>query len=145
MQFFGIRVQHTPVAKYLFVLGVVVVLALVAKNLVRGDIGRMWMAVRDMDIAAEVIGIRPLHAKLSPSPSPRSIRRRRRAVGVPLSRPWEPLAFNINRSFQVLFMVIIGGLGTILGSFLGAAFIVLLPIFLDRCRGLLGIPIVDGD
>ena len=54
---------------------------------------------------------------------------------------WEPLAFDINRSFQILFMVIIGGLGSILGSFLGAAFIVLVPIFLNQVPGLLGIPL----
>ena len=53
---------------------------------------------------------------------------------------WEPLAFDINRSFQILFMVIIGGLGSILGSFLGAAFIVLTPIFLNQLPGLLGVP-----
>ena len=54
---------------------------------------------------------------------------------------WEPQAFDINRSFQVLFMVIIGGLGTILGSFLGAAFIVLLPILLNQLPAWLGIPL----
>ena len=43
----------------------------------------------------------------------------------------EPEGFNLDLSFRVLFMVIIGGVGSILGSFLGAAFIVLLPIFLN--------------
>ena len=52
---------------------------------------------------------------------------------------WEPLAFNIDRSFQLLFMVIIGGLGSILGSFLGAAFILILPIFLDQAPHALGL------
>src|SRR5262249_3171474 len=52
---------------------------------------------------------------------------------------WEPLAFDVNRSFQVLFMIIIGGLGTLLGSFLGAAFIVLVPIFLNQLPSWLGI------
>ena len=50
--------------RYLLILAFVVVLALVAKNLVRGHIGRSWMAIRDMDIAAEIIGIRPLRTKL---------------------------------------------------------------------------------
>ena len=45
---------------------------------------------------------------------------------------WEPLAFDMNRSFSLLFMIIIGGLGSILGSFLGAAFIVVLPIVLNQ-------------
>ena len=54
---------------------------------------------------------------------------------------WEPLAFNIDRSFQLLFMVIIGGLGSILGAFLGAAFILILPIFLDQVPHALGMPL----
>ena len=54
---------------------------------------------------------------------------------------WEPLTFNIDRSFSLLFMVIIGGLGSILGSFLGAAFITLLPLFLNQLPGLLGLPL----
>src|SRR5215468_5450439 len=55
----------TPVTRYLIVLLLVVMMTWIASNLVRGRIGRMWMAVRDMDIAAELIGIRPLQAKLS--------------------------------------------------------------------------------
>ena len=53
---------------------------------------------------------------------------------------WEPAAFNIDRSFQLLFMVIIGGLGSIMGSFFGAAFIVMLPIVLDQAAGLVRHP-----
>ena len=117
-----------------FVLAIVVVLALAAKNLVRGRIGRTWMAIRDMDVAAEVIGIRPLHAKLLGlrgqlvllSASPARCGRFLHLGTV------EPVAFDVDRSFQILFMVIIGGVGTILGSFLGAAFIVLLPILLNQ-------------
>jgi branched-chain amino acid transport system permease protein len=132
----------TPARKYLLVLGIVVVLALAAKNLVRGRIGRMWMAIRDMDIAAEIIGIRPLHAKLSAfAVSSFYIGVAGALWGFVRLGSWEPLAFDINRSFQVLFMVIIGGLGSILGSFLGAAFIVLIPIFLNQLPTLLGIPI----
>jgi branched-chain amino acid transport system permease protein len=57
--------MESPLDRYLFVLTIAVVLTLAAKNLVRGHIGRSWMAMRDMDVAAEVIGIRPLYAKLS--------------------------------------------------------------------------------
>src|SRR5262249_22770922 len=52
------------ITRYPFCLTFVAVLALAAKNLVRGRIGRMWMAIRDMDIAAEIIGIQPLKTKL---------------------------------------------------------------------------------
>ena len=131
----------TPQAKYLFALAVVTLLALAAKNMVRCKIGRSWMAVRDMDIAAEIIGIRPLVAKLSAFAISSFY------VGI-AGAMWafiytssvEALAFEISRSFQILFMIIIGGLGSILGSFLGAAFIVLLPIFLSNAPALLGIP-----
>src|SRR5713101_9147369 len=51
-------------SKYVLTLAVVSLLALAAKNMVRSAIGRSWMAIRDMDVAAEVIGIRPLRTKL---------------------------------------------------------------------------------
>ena len=120
----------------------VVVLTLAAKNLVRGRIGRMWMAMRDMDIAAEIIGIRPLHAKLSAFAVSSFYIGVAGALWAFLRLgSWEPLAFDVNRSFQVLFMIIIGGLGTLLGSFLGAAFIVLVPIFLNQLPSWFGIPL----
>jgi branched-chain amino acid transport system permease protein len=141
LELFGMPID-TPAQRYLLVLAVVVVLALAATNLVRGRIGRMWMAMRDMDIAAEIIGIRPLHAKLSAfAVSSFYIGVAGAMWGFIRLGSWEPLAFDINRSFQVLFMIIIGGLGSIFGSFLGAAFIVLTPIFLNQLPGLLGIPI----
>jgi branched-chain amino acid transport system permease protein len=138
---FGIPID-SPLKRYLLVLAFAVVLALAAKNLVRGRIGRMWMAIRDMDIAAEIIGIRPLQAKLSAfAVSSFYIGIAGALWGFFRLGSWEPLAFDINRSFQVLFMIIIGGLGSILGSFLGAMFIVLVPIFLNQLPHWLGIPI----
>jgi branched-chain amino acid transport system permease protein len=140
LELFGMPIA-TPQSKYLVVLAIVAVMALAAKNLVRGRIGRMWMAMRDMDIAAEIIGIRPLHAKLSAfAVSSFYIGVAGALWGFLRLGSWEPLAFDINRSFQILFMVIIGGLGSILGSFLGAAFIVLTPIFLNQLPGILGVP-----
>jgi branched-chain amino acid transport system permease protein len=120
----------------------VVVFALLAKNLVRGAIGREWMAIRDMDVAAAVIGIRPVYAKLTAFAVSSFI------VGVAGALwgfvhlgSWEPAAFNIDRSFQLLFMVIIGGLGSVMGSFFGAAFIVVLPIVLDALPRWFGLPV----
>ena len=96
----------------------------------RCRIGRSWMAIRDMDIAAEIIGIRPLTAKLSAfAISSFYIGIAGALWAFTYTSSVEALAFQIDRSFQILFMIIIGGLGSILGSFLGAAFIVLLPIF----------------
>ncbi len=133
---------ESPAQKYLFCLGFVIVFAVIAKNLVRGHIGREWMAIRDMDVAASVIGIRPVYAKLTAFAVSSFI------VGVAGGLwgfvhlgSWEPAAFGINRSFDLLFMVIIGGLGSIMGSFFGAAFIVVLPIVLDSLPYWFGIPI----
>ncbi|MCK0168910.1 branched-chain amino acid ABC transporter permease [Jannaschia sp. S6380] len=132
---FGILVtgpNTQPWAEYTFCLIFVVALAWVARNLTRGTVGRKWMAIRDMDIAAEIIGVNPLRAKLS-------------AFGVSsffigiagalfftvyLGAVEVGEAFGIQKSFLVLFMVIIGGLGSIFGSFAGAAFLVLLPVVL---------------
>jgi branched-chain amino acid transport system permease protein len=141
LRLFGYTFQ-APIERYLLCLAFVTVFALITKNLVRGNLGRQWMAIRDMDIAAELMGIRPLYAKLSAFAISSFV------VGIAGALwafvylgAWEPLAFNIDRSFQLLFMVIIGGLGSILGAFLGAAFILILPILLDQVPHALGIPI----
>ena len=134
----------TPIDKYLLVLGIVTVMAFAAKNMARGNVGRSWMAVRDMDVAAEVIGIRLMRAKLlafAVSSFYCGV------AGALFAYAYlgtvEPEAFSLDLSFRVLFMVIIGGVGSILGSFMGAAFVTLLPVllsvtvrFLDRNLGL---------
>jgi branched-chain amino acid transport system permease protein len=141
--FLGIMVagpEATAPVRYLVVLTIVVLFALAAKNLVRGRIGRSWMAIRDMDIAAEIIGIRPYQTKL---------------LAFAISSFYcgvagglyvfcylgcaETEAFDIFLSFSVLFMIIIGGLGSILGSFLGAAFITMVPIFLTNAPPMVGL------
>ena len=131
MEIFGYRFD-TPLERYLLVLGIVVVMALAAKNMARSSIGRAWMAVRDMDVAAEVIGIPMMKTKLLAF----AISSFYCGVAGALYAfaylgTVEPEGFNLDLSFRILFMIIIGGVGTILGSFLGAAFIVLLPILLD--------------
>jgi branched-chain amino acid transport system permease protein len=132
----------TPVKKYLFLLCVVSVFTLLARNLVRGHIGRAWMAIRDMDVAAEVIGIRPVYAKLTAfGVSSFYVGIAGALWGFVYLGSWEPLAFNINVSLNLLFMIIIGGMGSILGSFFGALFIVALPIALDRVPAGLGAPL----
>ena len=130
----------TPLERYLLALTFVTVFAMLAKNLVRGTIGRQWMAIRDMDIAAELMGIRPLYAKLSAFAISSFFVGMAGALWAFVHLgSWEPLAFSIDRSYQLLFMIIVGGLGSILGCFLGAAFILLLPIFLDQ-----SLPILAG-
>jgi branched-chain amino acid transport system permease protein len=141
VRLFGL-VLDTPEEKYLFVLAIVAALTLFAKNIVRGHVGRSWMAIRDMDVAAEVIGIRPMAAKLSAfAVSSFYVGIAGALWGFIHLGSWEPLAFSITLSLNLLFMIIIGGLGSILGSFFGAAFIVVLPILLNQVPAALGIPI----
>ena len=140
---FGVPVtgpNATPVTRYLVALTLVCAMAWIASNIVRGRIGRMWMAVRDMDIAAELIGIRLLRAKLLAfAVSSFYVG----VAGAMMVFLWlgaaEPEAFNIDLSFQLLFMIIIGGLGSIVGAFFGAAVIHLLPIALRALPSLLGL------
>ena len=122
----------TPVRKYVLTLAVVAVMALLAKNLMRSETGRAFMAVRDMDVAASVIGIPMMKTKLLAF----AISSFYCGVAGALYAytylgTVEPEAFNLDLSFRILFMVIVGGVGSILGSFLGAAFITLLPILLS--------------
>jgi branched-chain amino acid transport system permease protein len=141
LKMLGLKLD-SPAGSYLFCLALLTVIALAAKNIVRGRIGRMWMAIRDMDIAAEIIGISPLRAKLMAFAVSSFF------VGIAGALwafvhlgSWEPLAFSIDRSFELLFMIVIGGLGSILGAFLGAAFITMLPVFLNQLPPALGIPL----
>jgi branched-chain amino acid transport system permease protein len=136
---------NSPVGRYLLTLGVVVALFWLGKNLVRSELGRNWMAVRDMDTAAAVMGIALLKTKLLAFAISGFF------LGV-AGALWaftylgtvEPHGFDLNRSFQILFIIIIGGLGSILGNFLGAAFIVLFPVLLSNLVALLPAGLIDA-
>lgn len=140
---FGIPVTGptaTAETRYLVVLTLVIVLSWLASNLVHGRIGRMWMAVRDMDIAAELIGIRLLPTKLMAFAVSSFYCG---VAGALLVFLWyggaEAAVFDINQSFQILFMIIIGGLGSIMGSYFGAAVIFMLPIALRSVPAWIGL------
>jgi branched-chain amino acid transport system permease protein len=129
-------VFDTPAEKYLFTLTVVALMALAAKNLMRSETGRAFMAVRDMDVAASVIGIPMMKTKLLAF----AISSFYCGVAGALHAfcylgTVEPEAYTLDLSFRILFMIIIGGVGSILGCFLGSAFITLFPIFLNLASG----------
>lgn len=145
VEMFGVWVagpQATSLSQYYFVLGIVTVLTIVAINLTRGSLGRSWKAVRDMDIAAELIGINLLKAKLMAFAVSSYIIGVSGALFVFLWRgAAEPNLFDIELSFRVLFIAIIGGLGSILGNYLGAILIVALPVVLNTVPEVLGLDI----
>ena len=142
---FGVTIsgaEATPLARYFVVLAITVFIALVVANVLRGRIGRSWMMIRDMDIAAELMGIRPLQTKLLAFGVSSYICG---VAGAMMVFFWlnaaEPSSYSITLSFQILFMVILGGLGSLGGSFMGAAFIWILPVFLNFIPGVIGVEI----
>ena len=135
--------EAAPVPRYYVSLIFLTIFAFAAKNMARGHLGRAWMAIRDMDVAAEIIGIRPLHTKLLAFGISSFFCG---VAGALYIFVWlgsaETEAFDLlNVSFPVLFMIIIGGLGSVLGSILGAGFITILPIFLTNAPPMVGIAI----
>jgi branched-chain amino acid transport system permease protein len=142
-ELFGIVItgpRATAETRYYTVLIFVIVMTWLASNLVHGRIGRMWMAVRDMDIAAELMGIRLLPTKLLAFAVSSFYCGVAGALMVFL---WyggaEASVFGINQSFNILFMIIIGGLGSLLGAFLGAALIYIMPIALREVPERIGL------
>jgi branched-chain amino acid transport system permease protein len=132
----------SPVTRYLIVLAVTLAATVLLKNVLRGRIGRTWMMIRDMDIAAELIGVRPLRAKLSAFAVSSYVCG---VAGAMMVFFWlgaaEPSSFSISLSFQILFMAILGGLGSLVGCYFGAAFIWILPVLLRSILPSLGISI----
>ena len=135
MQIFGWPLD-TPVKKYYLALCIMALLITIGKNLVRGQLGRNWMAIRDVDYAAEIIGVNLYRDKL---------------IAFAVSTFYAGIAgslitfcyygaanieeFHVMVSFALMGMIIIGGLGTVLGSFLGAGFFVMLPIGINQGLG----------
>lgn len=130
---FNSEFWHSYKGRYLLTLTVTLLLVLACKNMVRSSTGRNWMAVRDMDIAANVIGISVAKTKLMAffiSTFYCGV------AGAMYSYCYignlDFMIFNLRRSFLIMFMVIVGGLGSILGSFLGAIFVYGWPIMITR-------------
>lgn len=135
----------TPTTRYLVILSIVALMTLVAANVLRGRIGRSWMMIRDMDIAAELMGVRPLRAKLSAFAFSSYYCG---VAGALLVFFWlgsaEADAFDIDQSFLILFMVIIGGMGSLAGCFMGAAFLWILPIVIRAIPAAFGLDLVPA-
>jgi len=123
----------TPALRYVFALTVVSILTALVWRLVHTPTGHHFIAVRDNELAARVTGVPVLSTKLLAFAISSFV------IGVAgvlwgfvYLRTVEPAGFNLDRSFQILFIVIIGGLATIRGAFLGAALVVVFPLLLSR-------------
>lgn len=135
MFIFGFPID-TAVKKYYLALCIMVLLMTIGKNLVRGQLGWNWMAIRDVDYAAEIIGVNLYRDKLTAFAVSTFYAG---VAGSLICFCYMGAAnieeFNVMTSFALMGMIIIGGLGTILGSFLGAGFFVLLPIGINQSLG----------
>lgn len=122
----------SPVGHYLLTISIVLGLTLIARNLLNSQYGRNFQAIRDMETAAVTLGISAAKTKLLAFAISSFY------LGV-AGALWafaylgtiEANGLDLDRSFQILFIIIIGGLSSLAGSFFGAAFIVLLPIILS--------------
>lgn len=124
--------------RYLLSMTTVSLLTLFVWALTTSPFGENLIAIRDNETAARVIGVPVLYTKLVAFALSSGI------IGVAgvlfaftYLRTVEPAGFNLDRSFSVLFIIIIGGLATIRGAFLGAALIVAFPLVLSRLGALL--------
>lgn len=145
LEMFGVYVagpQASSITQYFVVLIIVTLMTMLCINLTRGNLGRTWKATRDMDIAAELIGINLMKSKLSAFAVSSYVVGVSGALFVFMWRgAAEPNLFDIPLSFRILFIAIIGGLGSILGNYLGAILIVGLPVVLNTLPETLGIPV----
>lgn len=130
---FGMRLDidgefFTKIQKLYFTMFVILVIfAVLARNLVRSRTGRALAAVRDRDIAAEVIGVHLTRYKLIAFAVSSFYAGVAGALLYVMIGFVEPTSFNLLMSVQYIAMILIGGVATISGSIMGALFITLLP------------------
>jgi len=144
--FFGSRINHDEKAFY--ALGVVVLFLciLAVANLFRSHIGRAFIAVRDQDIAASVMGVNIFQYKVLAFATSSFFVGLAGALTAQHSNSISFERFTFSVSITYLAMIIIGGLGSISGSIYGAAFIVLLPEVLRRVGNLVvGLDVISSD
>jgi branched-chain amino acid transport system permease protein len=135
---FEIERQYFEWQWYWILLTCAVLAVLAARNLFRTSLGRSFMAVRDQDIAASAIGVNITRAKVTAFAVSSGFVGLAGALSAHYTETvtWE--AFTLDVSILYLAMIIVGGLGTIAGSVYGAAFMVLVPVFIQEFVGALG-------
>jgi branched-chain amino acid transport system permease protein len=116
---------------YYLTLVVVILAVIFARNLIRSRVGRAFVAIRDRDLAAEIMGISLFRYKLTAFAISSFYAGVAGALWVCFMRIVTPDHFPFHLSIQYLAMVIVGGLGSVLGSIFGAVFMILTPEILN--------------
>ncbi len=127
-----------------FVWAMVALLTLAAHNLVRSRPGRALQAIRDRDLAAEVIGVSQVHYKVGAFAVSSGYAACAGALYASYARYVSPLDFSLFLSIQFIAMIVVGGIGRIYGSILGAVFLTLLPRVIESVSGRLPFIAADG-
>jgi branched-chain amino acid transport system permease protein len=132
-------------AKTYLLLGLIAaVFVLLAKNLQRTRVGRSFMAIRDRDIAAEVMGVPDAAAKLRAFAISSFYAGVSGALLGSFVGRLIPESFNLDLSVQFVAIILIGGAGTVVGTLLGAAFVVVLPRLVQDFSGWLTDTVTSG-
>jgi branched-chain amino acid transport system permease protein len=128
----GLIELQTPIQWYYFLLPIATLIVLGALNLLRSFIGRRWTAVGEHDVAAEALGVAVRRAKLSVFVVTSSVTAFAGALSAYYVGTVSFESYHFGLAIMYLAMIIVGGVGSVLGSILGAVFITLLPYVLDQ-------------
>lgn len=127
-----------------FVWTMAAVLALAARNIAHSRPGRALQAIRDRDLAAEVIGVSLVHYKVGAFVVSSGYAACAGALYASYARYVSPLDFSLFLSIQFIAMIVVGGIGTIHGSILGAVFLTVLPRVIESVSGSLPFVSTNG-
>lgn len=122
---------------YFLIMILVILLAVAAKNMMRMKIGRAFIAIRDRDIAADIIGVDLTRYKVTAFGISSFYAGISGSLFAYYTTHVNPEYFTIFLSVEYLAMIIVGGMGSILGSILGAMFIGIVPEWLRILFGFL--------
>jgi branched-chain amino acid transport system permease protein len=112
-------------------------------NLLRGPTGREFISVRDSELSARCLGVNVAQAKVQAFALSAAITGLAGALMAQHMQYLTPESFEVKESLRLLLMIVVGGLGTLLGPILGAAFLMLLPLIIRELRGVLPPSIAD--
>lgn len=112
---------------YLLTFVLLVVLGIVARNIARSDLGRAFAAIRDRDIAAEIIGVDLTRGKVLAFVISSFYAGVAGGLFVVVNEFFDPTSFNLLLSIRFIAMILIGGVATVSGAMMGAVFVAVLP------------------
>jgi branched-chain amino acid transport system permease protein len=130
-QWFGFLDLQAEQKQYFFLLVLVILSALLAKNLIRTRTGRALQAIRDRDVAAEVMGVPEFRYKMTAFALSSAFAGLAGALYASFNGRLGPPTWDLFLSVEFIAILLIGGAGTLVGTFMGTAFVVMLPLLIE--------------